>query len=164
MFECKGIRDKKLFKEIYFHILYKSGINLVLEIICGILFVLNIISVFCDDEPFYFFFYCYALIIVFKIWYYNRLVGICVAREKEHSFNGPIEYTTVIYDDRIVQKSSLGSDYTMLFSNIKKVFKTSHYIVLQSAAKQMFILEKEKFNVGDSEQLILFLREKGYKI
>lgn len=164
IFECKSTRNKKLYEEIYFHYYYKSGVFLVLEIIWGIAFLLNLISLFFDSEPYYFFFVCYVLFLLIQFLGYYRIVRVCVAREKEHSFNGPIEYTTIIYEDRVVQKSSLGSEYTMPFTNIKKAFKTSNYIVLQSAARQLFILEKEKFYVGDSEQLLLFLCKKGYKI
>lgn len=99
-----------------------------------------------------------------RIWSYHRTVNISLAREKEIFAGGEIIYTVSVCEDKVIQKTTLGSEFAVDLSNIKKVYKTKNYIVLQSAAKQLYILKKDSFTVGDCESFMAFLRGKGYKI
>lgn len=164
LFESTYSRNKYLFKEIYFYHYYKNGIFLILEIIMGISLLANILSLIFDSEPYYYTFGYIAFFLLIQFWGYHKAVKIGMARENEISSNGAVAYTVSIYEDKITQKTSLGSEYTIDFSNIRKAYKTSNYIVLQSAAKQLYILKKDSFTVGDSENFLDFLHEKGYKI
>jgi hypothetical protein len=87
-----------------------------------------------------------------------------MAREKEVSANGEILYTITVNEETITHKSSLGSEFSIGFSSIKKAYQTKHYIVLQSEAKQLYILKKDGFVVGNCDNFTKFLEMKGYKI
>ena len=87
-----------------------------------------------------------------------------MAREKEVSANGEILYTITVNEETITHKSSLGSEFFIGFSSIKKAYQTKHYIVLQSEAKQLYILKKDGFVVGNCDNFTKFLEMKGYKI
>lgn len=165
IFESIYSRNKELFKEIYFHHYYKSGLFLLLEIIIGISLLANLLSlIFFGSEPYYYTFAYIIFILLVQFWGYHRMVKISVEREKEISTNGAVIYTISVLEDKIIQKTSLGSEYVIDFSNIKRAYKTSNYIALQSNARQLYILKRKGFTVGDEETFFVFLRNKGYKI
>ena len=164
LFESTYSRNKVLFKEIYLHYYYKSGIFLILEILMGISLLANLLSFIFDSEPYYYTLGYIMFFLLVQFWGYRRMIKISTAREKEISKNGAVVYTVSVFDDKIIQKTSLGSEYTIDFSEIRRTYRTSNYIVLQSVAKQLYILKKSNFTVSDSEKFIVFLREKGYKI
>lgn len=164
LFESTYSRDKELFKEIYFYQYYKSGVFLICEIILGISLLGNLLSLIFDSEPYYYTLGYIMFFLLVQFLGYHRMVKISMEREKEISTNGVVIYTISVFEDKITQKTTLGSEYTIDFSNIRRIYKTSNYIMLQSTAKQLFILKKNSFTVSDSETFITFLHEKGYKI
>lgn len=165
MFESTYLRSKEFYKEIYSHHYFKSGFALVLEILMGISLLGGLLSlIIFRSEPPYTSCVCIVFIVAMRIWSYHRTVKISLAREKEISAGGEIAYTVTVCEDKIIQKTSLGSEFAIDFTSIKKAYKTKNYIVLQSVAKQLYIWKKDSFTVGDCESFKAFLRGKGYKL
>lgn len=164
LFESTHVRNKSFFKEIYFDLYYKRGLHLVLIIVMGILLVTNLILVVLGDEKIFSNILFSTVFLLFHYLMYRRAVKTSMAREHEVSGNGTIFYTISIFEDKISHKSSLGSEYFVEFSKIKKTYETANYILLQSEARQLYVMDKNNFTIGECDECIKFLREKGYHL
>ena len=164
LFESTHTRNEAFHKEIYFHHYYKNKFYIVLDILMVVSLLINLLGLVFDVEPDYTVFACFVFFVLIQAWSYRRAVKVSMAREREVSSNGEIMYTVAVCDNTITHKSSIGSEYTIEFSSIKKAYTTKNYIVLQSVAKQLYILKKDGFAIGNCEDFLIFLRGKGYKV
>ena len=84
-------------------------------------------------------------------------------RSKEiHGDNS--EVVSEVTKDCIKQVHSNGSQYQICYDNIKIGYTTQNYILLHSKANVIYTFSKNVFSVGNEEEFLKFLRNKGIKI
>lgn len=164
IFENIHTRDEAFYKEIYFHHYFKSKIYRFIDILMGISILIGLVGLLFEVRPDYTAYGCFVFIILFRVIMYCRIVKVSMARQKEVSAGGDILYTITVTEDSITHKSSLGSEYSIGFSSIKKAYQTKNYIILQSGARQWYIFKKDGFVMGNCDDFSKFLKIKGYKI
>lgn len=74
------------------------------------------------------------------------------------------EVVSEITKESIKQVHSNGTQYHIYYDNIKKGYQTKNYILLHSKANVIYTFEKNGFSVGNEEEFLKFLRNKGIKI
>ena len=164
IFENIHTRDEAFYKEIYFHHYFKRKICRLIDIWVGISLLMGFLGFLFETRPDYTVYGCFVVIALLRIIMYRRIVKVSMARQKEISASGDILYTITVTEDSITHKSSLGSEYSIGFSSIKKAYQTKNYIILQSGARQWYIFKKDGFVMGNCDDFKKFLETKGYKI
>ena len=163
-FENIHTRDEAVYKEIYFHHYFKSKIYRFIDILMCISILIGLLGLLFEIRPDYTVYGCFVFIILLRVIMYRRVVKVSMARQKEISASGDILYTITVTEDAITHKNSLGSEYSIGFSSIKKAYQTKNYIILQSESRQWYIFKKDGFVAGNCDDFIKFLITKGYKI
>lgn len=135
-------------------------------IIMALLLIMNICSIVFDPGDNYINIIGIIVGIVFFVVYflgYRGIVRLSVKRQKEISSQSPVTYTVSATESSLLHRSSAGSDIEVDFTKINKIFQTKNYIILLSDARLMYSFDKNHFTVGNPQDLLQFLRSKGFK-
>ena len=116
---------------------------------------LHLIDIVILFIPIWWFFVVFVL--------YFRMNKITLKRNQEiYGNNG--EVVSEVTKDSIKQIHSNGSQYQIYYDTIKKVHITKKYILLHSKANILYTFKKDGFSVGNEEEFLMFLRNKGIRI
>lgn len=164
LFENSFIRTKELLKEIYRYFYFKRPINIIFEVILGLLFLGSII--FKIIYPYY---NNVALIaapifIFWQFYFYFKSVNTMVKRDNEINGGNPIRIDTVVTDEFIQTTSSMGTVSKTPYSNMRYAVQTKNCIILRSKANLLYVFGKDTFSKGTPDEFLSFLRQKGFKI
>ncbi|MBR2024310.1 MAG: YcxB family protein [Clostridia bacterium] len=167
LFESTHTMNNELFKETGKFVIFKRKPTVFLHILILIFipfFLFAHISGFYENMMTIYSSYIliglYAFIVFFS--YYNFTV--LQHKRKNELAQGNDEVVTVqITENRTIFSSSIGTKSEIEFSSFKRIDETKNYIILTSKTKQMYILDKRKFNKGTPDSLIAFLKSKGIK-
>ena len=167
LFESSHSMTKEFYKEIFsFYCLKRPSkiIQLIIIILCvAFMLWLSILNSFQSPLS-YSALAIWLLILVMHFLTYRLYVNLSLKRNAELSKNAPISCTVSATQNSLGYRTSVGTNVEIDFSDIKSVFQTKNYIVLVSSNKLMYSFRKDNFTVGNYEDLLKFLRSKGYKI
>ena len=164
LFENTHVRDKAFWKEFYTYAFLKRPIFILIYIACGISLAANILSIFTssDHSPFGLVFpIVYGL---FVWWVVARSIKMANKRENENGGGNPIVYTTEITNDTVHLQTTLGTNYEVALSTVKRVAQTKNYLMLRTPTAQFYPIKKDGFTKGTYEDFCAHLRAKGFKV
>ena len=95
--------------------------------------------------------------------FYFKSVSITLKRDIE-VHGKVIENRVSITNEHIIIENSIGSKIYLNYVDIKKAFQTKKYIYLQTKTKLLCSFKKDGFSMGNEEEFVEFLRNKGVKI
>ena len=94
---------------------------------------------------------------------YFKSSKVTIKRNKE-IYGDNLEVISEVTNDSIKQISSNGAQIHIFYDSIKKVCLTKNYILLHSKANLLYTLSKNGFSVGNEEEFLKFLKNKGIKV
>ncbi len=169
-FENKYIRDEKLMKEFFAYHFFKKPSALITNfIVAPLLFVYSLFMIIAlpssyGEKNIFFITLVSSVVIVFIAFFaYFQNTKTLISREKEMNGGDFFEITTAVTDYNIIQ-STEKSESKIEFTSIKKVILTKNLIILMTKSKLGFILKLNSFTLGTPDELLDFLRSKGFKI
>lgn len=161
LFENTYTRDREWAKDCYSYICFRRPIVIVMDVLAGLYLAwgvydlavnsaINVLGIF----PFFW--------AVMSVLLYRKNCKLTLQREFE-VHGRPVEITTTLTNDGIAISQSTGAQYRVSFNDIKTVVQTKKYIYLWSKTNMFYSLKKDGFSVGNGEDLLHFLRNKGIK-
>ena len=154
------IRDKNTIGEMFKNYYLKSTR---FKIIYYILIAAQLFS-FCSDLDFFFtilFYNCIAIALILLSYYYN--VKIAIKRDKEISNGKEILVDVNVYDDRL-EANIIEYKHTLYWGDVDYASATKNYIIINTKARFSYILKKDSFSIGTSEQFLEFLKDNNIKV
>ena len=168
-FENKYTRDKDSIREYLNYFCFKRPLLMVLNIFLAFIFLFTAASFFYP--PIFPFSASKDLYIVLPlfIWTVNILryfkaLKLSVMRDREINNGNPIDMHYIVSDEKVeVCCESIETKNSVYLSQLKKVVKTKNFIILITEAKLSLVLKKDSFTKGTPDELLSFLRKKGFK-
>ena len=164
LFENTHVRDGKFLKEFYAFSFFKRPILIVIYVIMALSATVNVISFIMGTRESLMWAIGPLLWFLLVVFLYKRNVSVGLKRQMEDGNGKLIVYTIKVLEDRILYKTSLGTEMTFELPRIKRVNATKSYLLLQTFAYQMIPVQKDCFTKGSCEDFCEFLRSKGYKV
>lgn len=165
-FENSFVRDKDTAKEIYQYWFFKKPTMVAMYAILAFYSLACIVGLCFDFENAEEFMPPCVLAVflpVMMIISYRSQVKMMVKRDREMA-NGRELVCNVTVTDGEITFSALDGKNSVSLENLKYAFQTKSYIVVVTNAKLMYLLKNDGFTVGNAEEFIVFLKEKGVKI
>lgn len=167
LFKNTYTRDKKLVTEFCRHNIYKSPRTVVAYCLIAFLLVdcvfLMILQKSVERLTIYAFIIA-VLCLGVIVWQCRRSIKLTLRRDLEVNHGKPMDITVIVTNDGIGIRNDT-ADQTISFDSIKKkVYQSKNLIYLTTNAKLAIVFDKHSFEIGSADELLSFLREKGYKI
>jgi hypothetical protein len=163
LFKNNYTRTKGLAKEIYQHFYFKRPLYIVFDILFGLSFIANAVSLILGQYSNNNVFIIVPLFVGFQFYLYFKSVNAMVKRDSEVNSDNLIHVDTIVTDEFIRNTASTGSVNEIPYFKIKKVIKTKNLILLWSKANLIYIFHKDTFTKGSTIEFIELLRDKGFK-
>lgn len=163
LFENTYIRNKELAKELYGYIFFRRNYLFVAYIVLLISFIINLLSFITTGATNWFVFIFVPFFLLLRLFTYFQSIKLMVKRDNEVN-GGPVEVKTLVTDDFIVHTTSTGGVNKLEYNKFKKCNQTKNLILLQSDAKLIYVFKKDGFSVGNCDEFLDFLRNKGIKV
>ena len=160
LFEGTHTRDKSFFKEIAGYLFLKRPQILILHILLTACLVFTAASDTFMKIPYIVVYILYAAIMISS---YLSMRNLSYQRQLEASEGTDIEVRVQITDTDITHIGFKGAIINVNLSVIKSVSMSKNYVIMMSKTRQMYIIDKRKFEKGTPEELIAFLKDKGVK-
>ena len=162
LFRNTHTRTKELTKEMYRYFYFQQKSSIVIYVLLSVCFLANAVSGILG--------YTYSLavlagvplLILFRIFLYTCQVNTMRKRDQEMS-EQDIEVETVVTDE-YVQSTALGGHSKIGLDKIKRATRTKNLILLHTKANLIYIFRKDSFTVGNYDEFIAFLKNKGIKV
>ncbi|MBE6628900.1 MAG: YcxB family protein [Ruminococcaceae bacterium] len=164
LFENIHVRDGKFFKEFYSFTFFKRPLLIALYVSMVLSVITNVVSFIMGTRERLVWTIGPILWFLLIFFIYKRNVSVGLKRQMEDGNGKLIVYTVKVLEDRILYKTSLGTEMTFELQKIKRVNCTKSYLLLQTFAYQMIPVQKDCFTKGSYEDFCEFLRAKGYKV
>ncbi len=167
LFKNTYTRDKKLITEYCRHAMYKSPSTIVGYCLIAFLIVDCVFMVMLQKSVEWLTIYAF-IIAVFGIaviaWQCRRSIKLILRRDLEVNHGKPMDITVIVTNDGIGIRNDT-AEQTISFDSVKKkVYQSKNLIYLTTNAKLAIIFDKNSFEIGSAEELLAFLRAKGFKI
>ena len=101
---------------------------------------------------------------VMQVINYRRDVKRTIARDRETYGEQPVRVYMQVTEDRLIGKSSTGTEGETLFKNIRYAAETKNLVILLTRARQYHVMQKDAFTKGDWKEFLCFLEERGVKV
>ena len=160
LFEGTHTRDKSFFKEIAGYLFLKRPLMLTLHILVAVSLVFAIASDTFIKIPYIVVFVFYVAIMMSS---YFSMRNLSYKRQLEATGGVDIEVRVQITDTEITHIGFKNANINVNLSAIKSVSMSKNYVIMMSKTKQMYIIDKRKFEKGTPEELVAFLKSKGIK-
>ena len=163
LFKNTFVKTEEWIKEVNKYTFFKRPVSVALHLLSilalcwgvyKLLFLHNIDILFLFIPIWWFFL---VLMLYFKT---NK---ITIKRNKE-IYGDNAEVVSEITKDSIKQVHSNGTQYQIYYDTIKKGYITKNYILLHSKANMLYTFRKNGFSIGNEEEFLKFLGNKGLKI
>ena len=164
LFENTHMRDKSFWREFLTYSNFKRPPSVACYTIMAFVFIYSLIQTLTSDETFLFGLVFPPLFCLLMLVFTLTGIKTALKREQENGNGAQITYLTRISDAKICLETSLGTNYEIAFTTVKRVVQTKNYLMLQTPTKQCYPLKKDGFTKGSYEELCAFLRAKGYKV
>lgn len=163
LFENSYTRSKELAKEIYRYFYFQRKLYIFGYIILGLSFALNLSFAISGQSYNLAVFIFVPLVALLPLYCYIRQVSAMVKRDKE-VHGKEIEVSTTVTNEFIQNTASTGAINKIEFCKIRCAVQTKNLILLRSEANLVYIFRKDSFTVGNKEDFISFLKNKGIKV
>ncbi len=160
LFKNSFVREKQMYKELYQSYYFKTPIFLILYVLFAIQILISF-SVSMGNGLFALF--CGSLIVLLGVFVCSLNIKTALARDNERGNGKELLNELFVYDDSI-ELEMFGNKDTLSFSNIKRVSESKNYIFVQTKARMAYVLKKDSFTLGTSDEFIEFLKSKGVKV
>lgn len=164
IFENSYTRTKELLKEVYNFYYFKRSIYIILDIVIGLSFLVNVVWLFMGYNVNFYVMFLAPLFFVIQFFQYFKSVNTIIKRDYEINKGSLIHVNTIVTEHSLKNTASTGSKNEVDFSQIKKAVQTKNLILLRSQANLIYILRKDTFTKGTCKEFIEFLNKKGFKL
>ncbi len=159
LFENSYTRNGAWAKELYGYFCFKRPFAVVFITISAFLTFASLVML-CLYGSYNIAILCFPIVWGIQIYRYNAGIKLCEKRELELYGTSETFVTLSVTDEYIQQVHTAGNVNTLKYSDIKKVFQTKNYILLQSKANIVYSGKKDGFSVGAAEEFLTFLDKK----
>ena len=163
LFKISYVRDKKWLKFLYKIMLFRRPIMIIFNVLILLYFVFGIAFSVVNHYVEFVFLGIPLLWFIYIYFVYNRSVNIALKRDLE-IHGKPIETSMFITDENIRYVQSTGAEFFTNYSDIKKVIRTNQYVVFYTKTKLYCAFKDDDFSVGNIEEFLLYLKNKGIKV
>ena len=163
LFENRYIKDKEGTKDVYSYIYFRRPIIIVFYVIFALHILANIYNAIAIDIYYGYYIFFPVIWVALVVFLYNKRVNTTIKRDLE-LHGKAIEFTLRVTEDMIKLSQSTGSEFQINYRDIKKVVQTRKYIYLWSKTNMLYPFKKDAFTVGNTDDFLLFLKNKGMKI
>ncbi len=163
LFENSHIRDKEGTKDVYGYICFRRPIIIVFYVIFALHILANIYNAIAIDIYYGYYIFFPVIWVALVVFLYNKRVNTTIKRDLE-LHGKAIEFTLRVTEDMIKLSQSTGSEFQINYRDIKKVVQTRKYIYLWSKTNMLYPFKKDAFTVGNADEFLLFLKNKGMKL
>ena len=161
-FESRFVRDTALAKEIYQYLFFKKPLNMVLDILMVLVFVVNLtVSILTQVWNNGLFLFVIPAFFGYQIYLYRKAVKTMVEQEKEINNGAHISVVITADEEGFTQTTSTGTESVLKYGDIKKVMLTKHLLLIQSYENLLYTIRKDAFTQGTAEEFLTLLKEKG---
>lgn len=154
LFENNYTRCDKDVKALYKYVFFQNPAFLVIDLYFAAAFVYGVVNLIRHTDS-TFWLICLPIAYLYQFLMYRFSVSSDLKKGLELNGGKPMEVHIEITEEGI---------NNMPYTVIRKAIQTKNYIFLRTNAKMYFILRKNAFTKGTSEEFKAFLRSKGYKI
>jgi len=163
LFKNNYTRTKELAKEFYGYLLFGSPLSIVLNILMVVALVEGIIVTALNNLEGITWTVIIFFLIVYRVYTYFYAVKMMIKRDLE--VNGKeIEIEITVTNEHIMSVSTRKDENMLEYGNITKVFQTKNLILVKTKAKLVHIFRKDSFTVGNKDDFIVFLKDKGITV
>lgn len=163
LFENQYIKNKKVIKEVYRCLYFRSKALILAYIIMFLYLLKNILILFVHKTVDTYVLFCFILIVLILFAGYYYQVYIALKRDRE-LYGNEVLVRAIITDEYIQNSERNGSMCKLEYTNIKNAVQTKNLIVLRTKARLGYVFPKDTFTKGDAESFIYFLKGKGIKV
>lgn len=162
-----SLSDIKPMKERYFYFLFHSPVRITIYTLFIIVTVLGVIRFVTTGElgrgtiagAAYL-----LLLVIYEVYSYRRGMKMWAKQRIETYGEQDISMTYEITEDALIGVSSIGQDIKIPLNSFVKLRQSKNLIFLLTEAKVLYTLHKDSFTVGSTEELILFMQNKGLNV
>ncbi len=163
LFENKYVKNREWAKDVFGYINFRRPLIIVFDIYFFLCIILGIVDIIVDKNINVYLFILPIVWMFLQVFIYIKNVNITLKRDLE-MHGKPVEITVTITDENITTVQSTGSEIHLNYADVKKAFQTKKYIYLQTKASLLCSFKKAGFSIGNEEDFLKFLRNKGIKI
>lgn len=163
LFENSYTRDEKLIKEIYRYEYFRRKLLIIFDIVMILCLLSNILILVVEKKCYWGVFILAPLYFLYKFFCYWCQVRIIIKRDQE-VHGKEISVETIVTNEYIQNTASTGTVNKLEYENIRNVVQTNNLILLRSKANLVYIFQKDAFTIGNAEDFIKFLKDKGIKV
>lgn len=163
LFTNSYTRDEKLIKEIYRYEYFRRKLLIIFDIVVILSLLSNILILVVEKKCYWGVFILAPLYFLYKFFCYWRQVRIIIKRDQE-VHGKEISVETIVTNEYIQNTASTGTVNKLEYENIRNVVQTNNLILLRSKANLVYIFQKDAFTIGNAEDFIKFLKDKGIKV
>lgn len=164
LFENKYTRDETWAKDIYRYMFFRRPFVIFLYglfALSSIIVIYN--SIMYRDFSDLWYLAVPLLWFAMVVFAYKKNVEVTLKRDIE-LHGKPIEVTVAVTDEGIAQSQSTGSEYKLIYCDVKMAVQTKGYIYLWSKTNLLYSFKKGSFSVGKDEDFLAFLVDKGIRV
>ena len=163
LFENSYVRNKELVKELYRYFYLHRKLLFISYVLLFVGFIANLLLYILGNEINLVAVIMVPSLYLFQFLRYLLQVNAVVKRDKE-VFGDGITVDTVVTEESIQVTASNGAVNKLEYINVKKAVSTKNLILLRTKANLVYILKKDSFTKGTSDEFITFLKSKGIKV
>lgn len=163
LFENSYIKNREWAKDVFGYINFRRPLIIVFDIFFFLYIVLGIIDIIVDKNINVYLFILPIVWIFLQVFIYIKNVNVTLKRDLE-MHGKPVEVTVIVTDENITTVQSTGSKIHLNYADVKKAFQTKKYIYLQTKTNLLCSFNKDGFSIGNEEDFLIFLKNKGIKI
>ena len=163
LFENKYTRDAQWAKDSARYIYFRRPSVIIMDAFFALYFAWGVYDWVFSGEFYFlrFFIPLYWCVFVFALYCKNSRLVL----ERDFEVHGrAVEVVLTVGNKEIEQRHSTGALYRLSFCDIKKVVQTKYFIYLWSKTNTLYPLKKDGFSVGNGEEFLRFVRNKGIKV
>ena len=162
LFENKFNRSKKDYKESYVKILFSSFLLPLIILLIFMLIILSLVypSDYGKGETFGIAFSLILYLIILLNNNIYKLPELSFNRDLEQNHGNSMLSIISFTDEKVIYDSSTNTHLEFPYHYIKSVKKTKNLFLIITKANMIYILRKDSFTKGSSEEFLTFIKSK----
>lgn len=156
-------RSFEIEKELYRYLYLSSPAIIASYIILGVVLITDIILCLVSGLLYaYMAVFAMCVIVLFVLFYrYFSAIQAAKSRFAEDTNNkGTVTVTATLTDEMLVSDSSdRDESIEVPYADLKKLFVTKHYYMIQTVDKMVYVFKKGAFSVGKEEEFLPYVRQ-----
>lgn len=156
-------RSFEVEKELYRYLYLSSPAIIASYIILGVVLITDIILCLVSGLLYaYMAVFAMCVIVLFVLFYrYFSAMQAAKSRFAEDTNNkGTVTVTATLTDDMLISDSSdRDESIEVPYADLKKLFVTKHYYMIQTSEKMVYVFKKGAFSVGKEEEFLPYVRQ-----